>query len=121
MLENFIVGLILAALTAITFLAYKHPTAYNKLSPTISKIAMAIVIAITAYNFGLIKARDAIREHISITNSSLIMNAIESREISTGIAFLIYFAYIVYFIFLDNLPYLFKDEKKTRTKTKRDQ
>jgi hypothetical protein len=45
-----IIGLIVAAVGAVTFVAYRHPRAYPKLHAALSIILVSIVIGITIWN-----------------------------------------------------------------------
>jgi hypothetical protein len=60
MMQNSIVAVGLAILTALTIVAYRHPDVFSKLALALLLIALAFMIGAEAFNFGTMAAREAI-------------------------------------------------------------
>jgi hypothetical protein len=52
MVETLTASLILAILSGLTFIAYKHPLGYKRIAPSLMVVTAMIAISIIAFNFG---------------------------------------------------------------------
>lgn len=66
-MEQLVVGLILTMLTGLTYLAYKHPNAYQKLFSWIFISLLLIVIALHVWNVAIGKSFVSIISYIEST------------------------------------------------------
>lgn len=109
LIETLIAGLVIAFVTAITWLAYHHQHAYRKISIKIELIICAVMIALFSYNSGVSDAKYAVANNIK--DYSVVIKAIEAKNISIFWPFIIALSLLGYLIFLACLPYLLKKEE----------
>ena len=114
--ETIIGSLSVAFITSLAVLAYRHPAAYSKISKTLNRIAFLILFMILAYNWGVIKAYEAILKHLDSQNKMEIIKTLESVSIPQWTAIIIYAGFVFYDNFLEYLPYLLKHNKKDKPK-----
>lgn len=60
MMQNSIVAVGLAIVSALTIVAYRHPDVFSKLALALLLIAFAFMLATLGFNFGTLAARDAV-------------------------------------------------------------
>jgi hypothetical protein len=110
-----IISITIPILTGLTYLAYKNPHAYKKLSlsSTWFKIGLLYLMAYFFWNLGLITAYEKLIPLLPENNTKEALNILNSINIPS---YLLWFAIGVWFIlwayfwFLSTLPFLLKKE-----------
>jgi len=113
MLETFATGLLLAAVSGITFLAYKHPPAFRKLAPIISVLTVSAQILYLAYMAGAYAV--SVQVHRAMKDLSM-MQVVEDATNSVvprwWLVSLVCLAILLYVSFLLSLPLLIHEKKE---------
>jgi hypothetical protein len=103
-------ALIVAAISSLTFVAYKHPNAYKKLWLAIMVFYFAAFMSLIGWNAGCEAAFSALKEFIASDKLKEAIAALENKEISTWIILTgvgLYF----YLFALTFLPLLLDEDK----------
>ena len=100
LMDKLITGLILAAISGITFLAYKHPKAYDKLFQPLMFSSLGLFIALSSYWLGWSAG------HTSTDHDAFPFSFV---WIYVG-----YAASYIYFKFLAMLPQILEDKPKKK-------
>jgi hypothetical protein len=116
MSETIIASLSVAFITSLAVVAYRHPPAYSKISKTLNRIALLIVLMIFAYNWGVVKAYESILKHLDSQKKMEIIRTLESVSLPQWTTLIIFAGFLVYNGFLEYLPNLLKDDKKSKPK-----
>lgn len=100
-----IIGLIISALSALTFLAYRHPKSFSKLYIPLCFIFLGGYAVVSAYNNALKSAFELLSPFIP---DSMLAKAQESisgiaMDDSIGIMFVLAGAYMIFLLFLPHL------------------
>lgn len=102
-----------AALPALTFIAYRHPSAYKKIFP-ITQVAMFIVMAsLLGYSFGLTRAMNVVSKVLDPDHQLKASNAISDAELQPW-WIIIYIGIAAYSIILLSFPLWLLDEKENK-------
>lgn len=114
-MKELIIALLTAFLSGITFLAYKHPHAYKKLSLSslIFNTGETLLFVGVAWSFGINSAHSALVQFIPIDKQASALKAIESIKLPALYAVIVLTAWLClwfYSIFLRFLPHLLKKE-----------
>ena len=111
MLENLITGLIVAAIGALTFIAYKHNNTYKKIHESLSWIPILIFLGLTIWNIAIDTAYDSMVDLIDYDKLKVSRNIKVSLQISSfGIIFIITIISHIYLRVLVALPKLLNDQ-----------
>jgi len=82
-MENLIIGLLLAAVSGITFIAYKHPELYQKeFSPKILNSALLVLGFAVIYEMGYGAAIYEFSLHLANSDNPKIHEILESRGVN---------------------------------------
>jgi hypothetical protein len=115
-MTTLLISLILAAISAITFLAYKHPNAYARLHMPLFFISTLVCGVLIAWNGGISSAATKIRALTppdGVTYTPVI-DAISNLEFG-GISITVtYLGVVIYLSFLLCLPQLLKEDEKKK-------
>ncbi|SRR6266446_4505551 len=112
MLETVAAGLILAAVSGITYLAYKHPPAFRKLFYPMLGLIIAPQIILGAWALGVSHSYATIYRFIDRTKwneADAAINSITPRE---WLVSLVLFGSLAYLAFLRALPLLIHEKKE---------
>jgi hypothetical protein len=110
-IEKAFVGLGVAAVFGLAFLAYKHPKAYQKLFVALFALVSGVFVSLFAWNVAIVTVRDAvIRSGVLGDRIGTVLPIIESIGIPNW-WFLMYPCVSIYLIFLFTFPvWLLEDE-----------
>ena len=121
-IETLIYSLIVAAVTGLTFIAYKHPNGYKKIFWNITPLATMVLLMILAWNFGqlhssiritgekLIEDSDAKIEDASFTITSM-NDSLDNILIAVVVGLFV----IGYLFFLYKLPTILESNNNDTT------
>ena len=112
MLETVAAGLILAAVSGITYLAYKHPPAFRKLMFLLIPLLLATHVIIATWAMGISRAYVKLYpliDHSKWNEADAVINSITPSWTLTGVIFLSCYAYLG---FLAVLPLLINEKKE---------
>ena len=112
MLETITAGLLLAAVSAITYLAYKHPTAYGKIYWPQSALNLIILTVIGSWMIGVQHAYTQVIPLVEPSKLPQVQEAISRSMDRWWVIFAAYFGITLYLTFLSYLPKLLEQEKK---------
>lgn len=118
-MEALLSGLVIAAITGITLLAYKHPEAYKKIDPVpiIGKISIGIFIVSFIWQQASHMTYRAIMPYIPIEKSKQAQEAVDAVNLSISNMIIIAgicIAVLLYLSFLHFLPSLIKKDSETK-------
>lgn len=116
MLANLVTGLILAGISALGYIAYKHPSGYKKIEDILgianSIIFSIYIISMAGYTVGFYDGQKAGKELLAPT-----------YPLGLGWAFLIAAIFYAYLFFLRRLPDILKEtstERKPKPSNKKE-
>lgn len=109
-------GLILAAVTAIAYVAYKHPSGYNRALTYLLAILLFGFVTTTMWDIGRMSAHSDLREFIPIEHSSAARKKMDSGKPLGGWYVLIYLGAVVYLYLLSLLPTLLGEQDEENKK-----
>jgi hypothetical protein len=114
-LDKVVPALFLAAISALTFLAYKHPRAYQKMFRLLSVCYIAIVVSALAWHLGVFAVGKAMFSYIEADKlkeaEALASNyLIAPWMLPTALAVYVYLAGLLW------LPLLLNEDKPPRNK-----
>ena len=112
MLETLITGLALAAVSAITYLAYKHPAAYGKIYKPLSVLNLIILTLIASWTFGVQHAFTQLTPLIEISKFPQMDEAMNRLMYRWWVILAVYFGVTFYLTLLSYLPKLLEQKKK---------
>lgn len=108
-------SLIVAFVTGITFLAYKHPIAFKRMYFPIFVVLLLIVVGFSAWNFAISITLASLKEFIppeQFQAATLKAHALDAPSWYS----LAFSGMVVYLVFLLWLPNIIEDEKKDKPK-----
>jgi fucose permease len=114
-IEPLITGLILAFISALAYIAYRHPKSYSVVWPYLSTIALLIYLLLLTFNLGLLQASHSITDEM-FKNSTEIHKVIESKEIPVVYVLIIFFGFFGYISLLLYLPTILKHSQNEEKK-----
>jgi len=113
MIETLVTGLILAAVSGLTFVAYKHPSGFDKLANILHIAAVSILIGLTIWNIAIDKAHIQLMKLLQEGALDKAQLALDEISLPTGWIIATFLAFEFYILFLSYLPNLVKhDENK---------
>ena len=113
-------ALIVAALTGVSIIAYRHPDGYPKLAITVTVVLAIILVILLAYDIGVVRTDKALWLHIEDGWEAKAKEAVASLRVPTWIIWsLPLVSLYVGLLFL--LPHItgFQDKPHNRTPRKR--
>jgi hypothetical protein len=110
--EKVITGLIVAAISGLTFIAYKHPRAYGRLHLTLSTITLYITLSMVAWNVSTFTVAYVVKESkVAGDKTTETINVILSVAaphwwflISVGVTLYLWFLYSFRWWLEDEIP-----------------
>ena len=102
----------LAALSAITFLAYKHPTAYKKISSYFQAAVTIVYLSVMSWDAALTLSLSTLRPFLIVDKTKEAETAIAGMQTPFLATIGLFLVAILYLFALDFLPYLLKEEEK---------
>ena len=117
MIPTLISGLIVAGITGLTILAYKHPQAYKqlKLPSTIFKFSLISIIGLLLWNYSISITFTKLSPYIKENDLSVAKSIIDKTNNPISLILLItavFFALWLYCVFLSILPSFIKSNQK---------
>lgn len=111
--QSVIVPAVLALLGGLSFIAYKHPEAYQKMVFPLAGVGMAVKFIATAWNSALARAHiEAIKVQMPPENLKELTAALQDKEIPFALLITCFFAYVGFLIVLSYLPAILKSASK---------
>jgi hypothetical protein len=110
--KSLLTSLILAAITGLTILAYKHPKAYSRLYLPLFAVFFAAFLSIVSWNSGISVLLTKVLELIPEAQQGAIKAIAEELSIPTFLLMGTQFAVVFFMVFLLWLPRLIADDKK---------
>jgi hypothetical protein len=114
MLETVAAGLILAAVSGITYLAYKHPPAFRKLLFLLAPLLMLSQLLLAAWDLGISRAFTVLYPLVDPAKWQEASAGIDSIRPRWWLASIIFLSSWVYIGFLASLPLLIHDKKEAK-------
>jgi TRAP-type C4-dicarboxylate transport system permease small subunit len=112
MLETITAGLLLAAVSGVGYLAYKHPAAYRKIYWPLTTLALIIFTIIGSWMIGLQQGYTQVIPLIEPSKLPQVQEAITRGMDRWWIVTAAYFGATLYLLLLSYLPTLLEQEKK---------
>lgn len=117
MIESLASGLIIAAITGLTFLAYKYPHAYKEISlpSLIFKFGLILSIASLLWNYSISITFSKLSPYIKENEFIAAQENINKINIPNSILLIgiaVFLAAWLYFVFLSILPWLIKKKEE---------
>ena len=111
MVETVAAGLLLATVSGLTYLAYKHPHAYRKLWPPLWITLVGAYVLINAWMSGAKEAHIRLIPLIDMSKQEEAHAAIEAMLPRWWVVCVIFLGGVLYLGFLRYLPQLLKEEQ----------
>jgi len=115
-MDKLLSGLALAALSALTFVAYKHPAGYQRLAKPIRWIVQAILLAAMIWDVSSMRTLNNLYQFIDMSKLNDAKAAVDNIQILNGYVFGAYIVGMLYLEFLCFLPEILGDEKPPKSK-----
>lgn len=117
-MQGLIYSLILAAISALAFIAYRHHKAFVKIGATLYGVSLIAFLAMNLWNIAMTVAGSAAQNATEYQDTEKIRIAIEALQIPYGLLMILSILWIGYLMILRFLlPYILNlDEKEKRTK-----
>jgi hypothetical protein len=115
-LESLIVGLLLALISGLTFLAYKHPRAFDQLREAIELVVSLIFTGLLAWSVAVQIAFSDVAKYIDSQNFPEAHAQIDRLAPPIFLTILVYLLILGYLKFLKFLPILIKHPDERREK-----
>ena len=115
-MDKIIPGLVMAAFSALTFVAYKHPVGYQRLAKPIRYISVALFCSAVIWDMGSMRTLSNIYQFIDAAKINEARVAAENTQFMSGYIFAAYFAGLLYLEFLGYLPEILGDDKPPKEK-----
>ena len=106
------IALIIAALTGISFIAYKHPKAYEKLYPKILVVGGATFLALFAWHISRLETYGDLLPFLETGRSDEIKAVIDSKAFLHWWVIVSFLVCYFYLMFLAVLPGLLEQDDK---------
>jgi hypothetical protein len=122
MLETLITSLLVALISALAFIAYKHPAGYGKIYSPLLVTLTSIVVIFAVWDMAIMTARITIMDQVHVEGSpeitldvrSQVTRAIESVRLSSRpwLIWLIWALAYAFLYFLFRLPSILADQNQ---------
>jgi hypothetical protein len=114
MLETLITGLALAAVSCVTYLAYKHPSAYRKIYWPLTTLICVILLVNSIWTFGVQSAYTQLTPLIEVSKFPQMDEAMNRIMYRFWVVLAACTGATWYLVLLKYLPKLLEQEKKER-------
>lgn len=104
MIETILASLIVAFISALAYIAYKHPKSFTTIFVVLLVITFILYLISLAFHSGMMRAKESIPDSIPWEQKDIIREAIKSRELPIEFIVAICLAFIVYLNILHYLP-----------------
>ena len=111
-MDGFIGAAALALISAISWIAYKHPQGYIRISIALSATILIVFFCLVAYDIGAQSMQSALREHIESGSIGAAYEAADRVRPNMLYVFLAIVGSITYLGILGALPYILRSSKK---------
>jgi hypothetical protein len=101
-----ITGLVLAALSGLTFLAYRHPRAFAPVGRLLTWVSVAIYMCLSMWDTGVTWAAIELRIYIDPSKMEAAQAAVEGLKVPALWLNVAFFGFLGYLVVLDLLPRL---------------
>jgi hypothetical protein len=116
-MQGLIYSLILAAISALAFIAYRHHKAFAKIGSTLHWASLITFLAMNMWNIAMTVAGSAARSAVEYREAEKIRIAIEALQIPYSMLIISFILWMGYLMILSYLPYILNlDEKGKKTK-----
>ena len=109
MWDTFIPGVLLAAITALAIIAYKHPTAYARIFPPFVIVLSVVSLCTLFWNYGTLKAHIVLIKFLTPDGLDAAQHVINSLQVPHLMA--IYATVVAYLFLLRFLPLLLESSE----------
>lgn len=109
--EKVLASIVLAALGGLTFLAYKHPEAYEKLFWPLVILLNAALFGAIVWDAGLGAGYRIVREYVNQGSLNEASQMIEANKVLGWRVFVWFIGIALYLVFLSVLPLLIEKKK----------
>jgi hypothetical protein len=117
MLDKIIPGLVLAMVSGISFIAYRHPKIYGLVSRHMYTLFIVASCSLSAWNLAITMTRIAMDPFVDPSKGTLALAAVRTLEIPFPWLFVGFIGIWLYLVLLDLLPLLLKYEEDQKPKT----
>ncbi len=118
-MEELIGGIILSALSAAAFIAYKHPKAYNEYFYQ-WKTFLFMAIAAMIWDFGIARSFEFFSPFFAPEKAAAAMNAAETAKVIDNNIVIVVSGLFAYLTALRLLPFMLKDDKPIEKKSNKE-
>ncbi|MCW5693821.1 MAG: hypothetical protein KIT48_15785 [Pseudolabrys sp.] len=108
-MDKLIPSLIVAALSALTWLAYKHPPAFKMIAAFPMIAVTLIYVAFAIWEFGVSKGYSKMLEFLKPGSFDEAQKQVDELRVLTGWHGAAVFCFNLYMVFLINLPAILRD------------
>ena len=115
-MDKLIQGIALATLSALTFVAYKHPEGYQRLAKPIRWVVPAVFIAAVIWDVSSMRTMGNLYQFIDGAKLNDAKAAAENTQFLNRYIFGAYLAAVLYLEFLAFLPQFLGEEKPPKGK-----
>jgi hypothetical protein len=117
MLNTIAASLILAAITGLTFLAYKHPKAYSRIALFfLFPLIVLAMVFMFGFDLGMMSGYDAATPFMDVYKRLEALSASSSNRLMTPRNALLVFLCGAYLSFLLALPFILEEKKDDKPK-----
>lgn len=116
MIDTIITGLVLMSVSGLTFIAYNHHDAFNKIYNVLYFVSFLIFFCIMAWDFGLTYAHLNLLNLIPSDKIDIAHKTIEDLKINLSVTIFSFAAFIVYINILSFLPQILKNRNNEKPK-----
>ena|SRR5713226_6225404 len=111
-MDKLLPGLIVAALSGLTFLAYKHPLAYHKIYTWLMYVLYAFAAVGMIWDWSNAVTTGAIYQFVGLEKIDEVTKITSELKIFSRTMWIGWFLFMMYLLFLDNLPLILGNKKK---------
>ena len=110
-MDKLLPAIVVAALSSLTYLAYKHPVAYRRICVPLLAAGGTVYLGIMYWDLVVELTFGKILQYIPSDKFRAAENARDSFEISIPWLFIIFFSCYAYLLFLSFLPKILEEKK----------
>lgn len=104
--------LVIAAITGLAFIAYKHPTGFKRINLPLVALSLIIFVSMMIWNVAISKGYTAIMLFLDPAKFEKASVAVKDIQVNADLWFVVMLVFNVYLGILWWLPVLIKDESK---------
>lgn len=110
-MEGLLSGLVFAAISALTYLAYKHPKPFQWFAPKLLWVITAAWLLPHIWQYGRLSGARAVIDFVPLDERFAAMQSVEDSVFTSWIWITGYAAFGIYMIFLMTLPAWLHEEE----------